>query len=241
MVRLIDSLVTGLLALSALFVGFMALFEGRILPSAFLAALGCWTVHALWRRFGLALRRRLKANRRRYIQNTLENWAAMSEEELLKAVSALIGRHHGAVGPLVLLPCAPSSRALNADKLIACRRAHPLEDGLCVAALCPAERSAWDWAQRLKITLLDGKQLASWLWEECPAVPADFLNRKKRRISLKTCDALWKHISPQRSGLYAVLALLLYMTRGGWMALSAFVLLLVLAGLGLWQKIASAR
>ena len=140
----------------------------------------------------------------------------------------------GAHGITVTADCA--LEALNADALIACRRAHPQGD-LTVVALCPADRSAAAWAQRLSITLIDGKRLTQLVMAAHPVVPDSFQIQKKRRISLPTYGVFVEQINPVRSGFYAALTLTLYLARGGWPMLFSFVLLLAMTALGLRRRL----
>lgn len=237
MICLIDGLVFWLLTLCALFLAFMALTGERIILSCLLAALGCVALHALWTRFSEPLRRRSRFMRREYTRFIIDGWAALPESDVLSAVMTLLSDEDSAEKAIVL-PYAPSSRALNADALIACRRAHPQEQ-LTVVALCPADRSAAAWAQRLSINLVDGKCLTQRVMAAHPVVPDSFQVQKKRRISLPTYGVFVERINPLRSGLYAALALALYLARGGWPTLFSFVLLLVMTALGLRRRLLS--
>lgn len=231
MIRLVDGLVFWLLTLCALFLAFMALTGERIILSCLLAALGCIGLHALWTRFSEPMRRRSRSMRREYARFVIDGWAALPEGDILNAVMPLLSGEDSA-SKAIVLPYAPSSRALNADALIACRRVHPQEQ-LTVVALCPVERSAAAWAQRLSINLIDGKRLTQFIMAAHPIVPDAFRVQKKRRISLPTYGVFVEQINPLRSGLYAVLTLILYLARGGWPVLFSFVLLLVMTALGL--------
>lgn len=235
MIRLIDGLVFWLLTLCALFLALMALTGERILPSCLFAALICIALHALWTRFSEPLRRRSRSMRREYARFVIDGWAALPENDILSAVTPLLPGEDIAKRAIVL-PYAPSSRALNADALIACRRAHPQGD-LTVVALCPADRSAAAWAQRLSITLIDGKRLTQLVMAAYPVVPDSFQIQKKRRISLPTYGVFVEQINPVRSGFYAALTLTLYLARGGWPMLFSFVLLLAMTALGLRRRL----
>ena len=236
-IRLIDGFVFWLLTLIALFLILMALTGEKIILSCLLAALCCIALHALWTRFSEPLRRRSRAMRREYARHLIDEWAALPEKDILSAVLPLLPCGDIAEN-LTVLPYAPSSRALNADALIACRRAHP-QGRLAVIALCPADRSAALWAKRLSIALIDGKRLTELLMAAHPAVPDSFHIQKKRRISLPTYGVFTERINPLRSGLYAALTLALYIARGGWPMLLSFALLLVMTALGLRRRLSS--
>lgn len=240
MIRLFDTAVIWLIILCLLFGAFMLLSGGRPLPSALLSALGCIVLRPLWQCFIRPLRCRLKTQRRRYVRQIIDQWAVLDEETLSNTLCALLRRHGRAVSEPIILPLAPTSHALNADALIACRRVckTPLPT---VIALCPADVKARSWEKRLGITLIDGKELSNLLLKECSAVPEAFLTEKKRRISFKACSALFEQTDPRRSGRYAVLALIVYLLRGGRTALFAFVLLLVMTGLGLKRRALKAE
>lgn len=235
MIRLIDGLVFWLLTLCALFLAFMTLTGERIIPSCMLAALNCIGLHALWTRFSEPLRRRSRSMRREYAHFLIDEWAILPENELLHTLMLLLPSNDNPE-KIVVLPYAPSSRALNADALIACRRAHPQEQ-LIAVALCPADRSAAAWAQRLSIKLVDGKRLRQLVMAAHPVVPDTFRVQKKRRISLPTYGVFVEQINPLRSGLYAALTLTLYLSRDGWPMLFSFVLLLVMTALGLRRRL----
>ena len=235
MIRLVDGLVFWLLTLCALFLAFMALSGERIILSCLLAALGCIGLHALWTRFSEPLRRRSHSMRREYARFVIDGWAVLPEGDILNAVMPLLSSENNAAKAIVL-PYAPSSRALNADVMIACRRAHP-QERLMVVALCPADRSAAAWAQRLSITLVDGKRLMQLVMASHPIVPDAFRVQKKRRISLPTYGVFVEQINPLRSGLYAALTLALYLVQGGWPTLFSFILLLVMTTLGLRHRL----
>ena len=235
MIRLIDGLVFWLLMLSMLLLAFMRLTGERIILSCLCAALSCIGLHALWTRFSEPLRRRSRFMRREYARFVIDEWAVLPESELLRAVMPLLTDEERS-DQRVALPYAPSSRALNADALIACRRAYP-QGRLAVIALCPADRSTAAWAKRLSITLIDGKRLTSLIMAANRVVPAAFHIQKKRRISLPTYGAFAEQISPLRSGLYAVLTLALYLARGGWPMLFSFGALIVMTALGLRRRL----
>lgn len=235
MLALLDAAALWLIILCLLFLAFMRLSGGLPLPSALLSGLGCMLLRWLHKRFIRPMRLCLKSQRRRYARHLIDQWAALDEETQKSTLCALLRRHGYNVSNPIILPLAPASRALNADRLLACRRKDKAVP-LTIIALCPAERNARTWAKRLCITLIDGEDIADLLIKECRAVPEAFLTEKKRRISLKACSALFEQVNPWRSGRYAALALIVYLLRGGWAALFAFVLLLVMTGLGLRQR-----
>ncbi len=235
MIRLLDGFVSWFLTLSALFLAFMALTGERIVLSCLLSALCCIALRALWMRFSEPLRRRSRSMRREYARALINEWAALPESDALCAVMPLLPSEDRTEKTLIL-PYAPSSRALNADALIACRRAHSY-GGLTVVALCPADRSTAIWAQRLSIALIDGKRLTRLVMAAHTVVPDSFHIQKERRISLPTYGATVERINPLRSGLYAALTLALYIARGGWPMLFSFVLLLVMTALGLRRRL----
>ena|GEM_PF-4645678 len=237
MIRRIDRIVLWMLILCALFVGFMAASGDRIPVAAGASALSCLLLRRLWegvrRRFGGRSRRA----RRQYARLLLNQWLLLPPEEMRDKLRALLVRRLPGYSPdesLICLPFAPTSRALDADLMLSQWRAHRGEARIVLAALCPADPSARQWAEKLSrptLRVVDGAALEDMLIREHRAVPAGEEGARKSALSPAAFRRLLGRVHPLKASLYALLALGLYLFSGRLIYLSAFALLFTMAAL----------
>ena len=239
----IDRILFWLLLLGVLFIAAMAATGDNMPLAAALASAICLGFEKLFHALSAYMKCRSRKARRRYARSVLAQWALLPEDEAkekIKKLFAGLPTPRIDEGPLSLLPLSPASDSFNADAVIALWKKSRNEPHITLAALCPAQADAKQWADKLEnpsVSLIDGPCLEKRFIQTCPVVPASFSEAKRLSPPADWIERLLKRAHPAKAGIYALFMLLFYLLNGGLIRLAGFGVLLTLALLSLHTRL----